>query len=661
VHIRILGGLEIVSLAGEPARLATRKTSLLLAALALAGEKGARREVLCEVFWPDREAAQARGSLRQALAAIRRIFPDRKHSPIRVEGDLETVQLLAGPDDIDATLFDQLVRSDRSEDLTTAADLYQGDVVAGIALPEPLDQWFAPHQREFRRKVLLLVERLSLVPDLKQVEAACQALAERLLASDPAAEEAHRALIRLNQRQGHVSAAVRQFELCKEALRRELGVEPEAQTIELMKGPPVADAGMRAAPASAPLTPPAAPARDRDQPSIIVMPFDNLSSEADEYFVDGVVEEITSALSRVREFFVIARQSAFTYKGRFADVREIGQELGVKYVVEGTVRRGGDRLRISVQLVDAATRTQLWSDRYEGVTADIFAFQDKIAAQVAGALNPAVRNAEIALARLKPPGSLRAYDLVLQAYPKLWRQAAHENSEAITLLRNAAALEPRYGRAHALLAWCHSQNVVYMWSPDPDRDRQCAREAVDATSGVIADDPTALTAVGATYSQCLADLDIAASYIENALALDPNNAWAWHRYAWVALYKEQPDQAKEAFERSLMLSPLDPLEFNLRVGMAMVMSWKGEYAQSAKMLRDVLNKHPRLTWAYRQLAFASALAGDLRTAREAVRTLRAAHPNASIALMRAVHPMRNIGGYFDEMVKGWRLAGLPEE
>ena len=135
----------------------------------------------------------------------------------------------------------------------------------------------------------------------------------------------------------------------------------------------------------------------------------------------------------------------------------------------------------------------------------------------------------------------------------------------------------------------------------------------------------------------------ASSYIENALALDPNNAWAWHRYAWVALYKEEPDRAQEAFERSLMLSPLDPLAFNLQVGIAMVMSWKGEYAQSARLLREVLNKHPRLTWAYRQLAFASALAGDLPTARDAIKTLRAAHPDATIASMRATIRCGTVG------------------
>jgi TolB-like protein/Flp pilus assembly protein TadD len=661
MRIRILGGLDAISPGGEPLRLPTRKTALVLAALVLAGEKGVRRQAVSDAFWADRGEVQARSSLRQALAALRRAFAQGDDTTVRIEGDLETLHLSAVADDVDAWRFERLIESAKADDLARAAALYQGDVLAGIPLPEPLDQWFGPHQRSYRQKALLLVERLSLLPraDLTSAEAECQALAERLLAADAAAEEAHRALIRIYQHQGRLNAALRQYELCRDTLRRELDAEPEAQTEALIAG--VRDAGNGDAAAStAHAAPPAAPARDREQPSIIVMPFDNLSGADDEYFVDGVVEEITSALSRVREFFVIARQSAFTYKGRFVDVREVGRELGVAYVVEGTVRRGGDRLRISVQLVDAETRNQLWSDRYEGATQDIFAFQDVIAAQVAGAIYPAVRNAEIAVAKGRPPGSVRAYDLVLQAYPKIWSQSSAENAQAIAILGNAIATCADYGRAHALLAWCHSQDQVYLWSADPEASRVSAGRAVDAAAPLIGDDPTALAAVGAALSQSLHDLPRAASYVDSALTLDPNNAWAWSRSGWIAIYQDEPDQARERFERSLALSPLDPLAFNQRIGIAMTFGYKGEYARAAKLLQEVLNKHPHVTWAYRQLAFVSAMAGDVPTARDAIKKLRAAHPNATIALMKRAHPSRHTPRVFNLMLEGWRAAGLPE-
>ena len=228
--------------------------------------------------------------------------------------------------------------------------------------------------------------------------------------------------------------------------------------------------------------------------------FDNLSGQGDEYFVDGVVEEITAALSRVRNFFVIARQSAFTYKGRFVDVRDVGRELGVDYVVEGTVRRGGDRLRISVQLVDAEMRTQFWSERYEGAIDDVFEFQDRIAAQVAGAIHPAIRGAEIELAKRKPPTSLRAYDLVMRAYPNLWGRRKDTINQAIPLLGDAIAVDSAYGRAHAFFAWCHAQSLGYIWTEQPERDLEKALRAAEAAARSISDDPAALTAVGGALS-----------------------------------------------------------------------------------------------------------------------------------------------------------------
>jgi len=649
----MLGGLEIRSAAGEPVKLPTRKASLLAAALLLAGDKGLRREALCEAFWPDRGEAQARGSLRNALAALRQAFPEDDGAAVTLTADLDTVAITASDQAVDVEAFERAAAASDPDSLTRAADLYRGPLLSGVTLPEPLDRWFAPYQEALRRRAHAVVEMLSEVAGNAAAEAACERLAERLLAADPAAEEAHRALIRLHRRHGRMTAAHRQFELCREAMQRELGVAPEGRTLALMgEGASSADR-----PGAAPT---AVVSRDRDQPSVIVLPFDNLSGPADEYFVDGVVEEITAALSRVREFFVIARQSAFTYKGRFVDLPEVARELGVDYAVEGTIRRGGERLRISVQLVDAQTRRQLWSDRFEGGAGDVFAFQDQIAAQVAGAIHPAVRKAEIAVAARKATESLRAYDLILRAYPKIWSQVGADNAAAIALLRQAIAADPHYGRAHALLAWCHSQDVVYMWSADPERSRQAVREAVDAALPVIDDDPTALAAVGAAISQCLDDLDRAASFIERALALDPNNAWAWARHAWLAIYRGEPEHAKQRFERALALSPLDPLEFNLRVGLAMAHAFAGDYAEAKRRLQDVLNKHPQVSWANRQLAFVAVKAGDLATARAAIRALRAAHPGVSVATMRAIHPHRNVAWIFEPMVEAWRAAGLPE-
>ena len=572
MRIRLLGGLEVVSPRGEPVRFATRKTALLFAALTLAGRRGVRRETLCDLFWPGRGEAQARNSLRQALADIRRLFPPGNGAAIHVEADLETAALVADVADGDVWLFDQLIQRGDPASLALAADLYQGDLLDGVALPEPLDQWFAPHRSAYRRKALELVDLLSRAyPAIGTTEElACERLAERLVASDPTAEEAHRALIRLYLNRGKANAALRQFRSFKEALQRELGVEPEDETRALIEeqrengerpGQPTPPPAVEAPIASA--------QRDTDHPSVVVLPFENLSGPDDEYLVDGVVEEITAMLSRVRSFFVIARQSAFAYKGRRVDVREIGREFGVSYAVEGTVRRAGDRVRIFVQLADTGTRAQLWSERFDRAASDIFELEDEIAARVAGAVRPALLYAEIEAARRKPPGSLRSYELVLTAYPKIWSATAEGNRQAIALLREAIAIDPDYGRAHALLAWCHAQDVDYLWSSDPEADRALTLAAIAAASRLVSNDPMALTALAAAVLQCLADPDRAAAYVEEALWLDPNNAWAWGRSGWIAVYRDQPRNGQGEFRAGAHAQSARPAGTQLQDGHCM--------------------------------------------------------------------------------------------
>ncbi|PZV34818.1 BTAD domain-containing putative transcriptional regulator [Mesorhizobium kowhaii] len=663
MRIRLLGGLEVTSGEGRPARFATRKSALLFAALVLAGRRGHHREQLSEGFWPGRGDAQARNSLRQALADIRRWFPASGDAAIYVEGDQETVALTASLDDADIWLFERKLAESATADLAFAADLYRGDVLAGEAIPDGLDEWFSPYQIRYRQRALQLVERLSLAqPEAGSADqAACEGLAERLLASDPTAEPAHRALMRIHAARGHENAALRQFESCRALLKKHLNVQPEAETHSLAASLQTRSGNRQAASAldtAQPPQPVTIPARPHDQPSVAVMPFDNLGGADDEYFADGVVEEITAALSRIRDFFVIARQSAFTYRGRFVDVREVGRELGVAYVVEGTVRRGGDRLRISVQLVDAETRTQLWSERYEGATEDVFEFQDRIAAQVAGAIHPAIRGAEIELAKRKPPTSLRAYDLVMRAYPNLWGRRKDTNNQAIELLQKAIAIDPAYGRAHALLAWCHASKAAYLWTDQPENELEKARATVEA-AGSISDDPTALTAAGSAMSMC-GDQERATTFIEKALKLDPNNAWAWARHGWIAIYKGEVAHAPERFQQAMTLSPMDPLTFNMRLGMATAMAKTGSLSQAAAIAREVIAAHPDIIMSYRYLAAWSAMDGDLETARWAAQKLLAAQPGFTIERYRSLPFFRHMPEWADQVAEALRVAGLPE-
>ena len=663
MQLRILGGLDLTSAAGTAAQDMTRQTRLMLACLALAGAKGLTRAELCALFWPDRPSAQARNSLRQALAAIRKALAGDACA-MSLQSDLEVVRLSADAAAIDVHAFRHGLQQDHRNGWIAAANAYSGELLAGVEIAEDVEPFVASHRRSLNDQAQVLAERLSQAEDADSEPLnAAQALAERLLQSAPASEEAHRALMRVHLRRGRTNAALRQFEQCKAALLRELLAEPDVETRRLFASiqPCGNDAHekVQRAGADGRIAANGVPDHVGPHPSVAIMPFDNLGDPSDEYFADGVVEEITSALSRIRDFFVIARQSTLTFKGRFVDLREVGRELGVAYLVEGTVRRGGDRLRISVQLIDAATRTQLWSDRYEGVATEIFAFQDQIAAQVAGALNPAIRQAEIEAARRKPPASLKAYDLVMRAFPKLWGQNAAAINEAIPILEGALRIDPRYGRAHALLAWCHALKATYLWTTEPERETEAARRAVDATAGLIDDDPTALTAAGAATGFC-GDHEGASALLEQALALDPNNAWAWARWGWTGIYHAQPDRALERFEKAMKLSPLDPFAFNTTMGMASALAQSGRPAEAVTIAKDITRKHSEVTWAHRLLASWAAMAGDMETARSAAGKLLAANPDFTIRRYLAIPGFQNMPEYRDRLVRGLRDAGLPE-
>ena len=655
MRLRILGGLNLTSAADAPAPDLARQSRLLLACLALAGTKGLTRAELCALFWPDRPSALARNSLRQGLAAIRKALRNDAEA-ISIQSNLEIVKLTAGAEAIDVRIFCQGLHEGGRDGLIAAAGAFGGELLAGLEIPEEVEQFVMSHRRSLNDQARELAERLSKVDDADNESLnAAQALADRLLQSDPASEEAHRALMRTHLRRGRTNAALRQFEQCKEALRRELRAEPDAQTRRLFHSiqSSESDEGTQLADR------PAAATGAGPYPSIAIMPFDNLGEASDAYFADGVAEEIASTLSRIRDFFVIARQSTLTFKGRFVDAREVGRTLRVAYLVEGTARRDGDRLRISVQLVDAVTLTQLWSDRYEGANTEIFAFQDRIAAQVAGALNPVIRRAEIEAARRKPPTSLRAYDQVMRAFPKLWGQNASVIHEAITILQDALRIDPTYGRARALLAWCHALNATYLWTAEPEREVAAARRAVDATTGLIDDDPTALTAAGAAAGLC-GDQEGASALLDQALALDPNNAWAWARWGWTGIYRAQPQQALERFEKAMKLSPLDPFAFNTRIGMASALACLGNPMDAVTIARDVTKKHPEVTWAHRLLASWAAMAGDMETARSAARKLLSANPDFTIRRYLEIPGFQNMPEYRDRLVRGLREAGLPE-
>ena len=303
-----------------------------------------------------------------------------------------------------------------------------------------------------------------------------------------------------------------------------------------------------------------------DRPSIAVLPFTNMSGNPDqEFFADGIVEEITAALSQVRSFFVIARNSTFTYKGKAVDVRQVSRELGVRYVLEGSVRTAGNRLRIVAQLIDATDGSHLWADRYEGELTDIFDLQDRVTEAIVGAIEPTITLSEIERAKRKRPENLDAYECAMRALPAVWSQSPEVTMEGLRLAERATALDPSYPLPKALAAWCYAQRVAYMRTPNIAEDRARALRLAQEAASLDSNDPLVLTVLSAAYAVA-GQFDRGLAAIEKALALDPNSAWAWLRSGWSNHYVGNTDRAIEHFQRAMRLSPLDPMRFNALFG-----------------------------------------------------------------------------------------------
>jgi adenylate cyclase len=402
-----------------------------------------------------------------------------------------------------------------------------------------------------------------------------------------------------------------------------------------------------------------APVAPSNRPSVVVLPFDNLSGEADQgYFADAVVEEITATLSRVRDFFVIARNSAFAYKNRpGTDVRQVGRELGVRYVVEGSVRRVGERVRITAQLVETDSGNHIWSNKIDGAVTDLFDLQDRMAAEVASAIQPSIRRAEVERARSKRPDSLAAYDLVMRAFPHLWAHRPEDNGEAIALLTRALGLDANYGLAAALAAWAHGQQVAYNWSTDFAAERQAAQRFIEQATMVVSDDPTALTALASAMMQVGGDVAQAAAFADQALVLDPNHAWAWMRRGFGQVYLGNPEEGLVAFQRSDRLSPLDPFAFNVHLGMGLAHFAAGRPLQALQFARQALSERPGLTWPHRDIAVYKAHQGDIAGAQEALAQFLEKRPGMSLAgagdSLRFMEP-----ALLTRYLRGLSLAGL---
>ena len=363
-----------------------------------------------------------------------------------------------------------------------------------------------------------------------------------------------------------------------------------------------------------------------DKPSIAVLPFQNMSGDPEqEYFVDGMVEEIITALSQIRWLFVIARNSTFTYKGRPVDVKQVGRELGVRYVIEGSVRKGGNRVRITAQLIEAATGAHLWADRFDGSLEDVFDLQDKIALSVAGVIEPALLAAEMRRSAARPTTDLTAYDLYLRAVAAFFPVSKEGISEALGLFEQAITIDPRYGPALAWAAICRVHLDFNAWVEEPESNRRKgidrARQALQATQN----DPGVLANAALALVQFGEDIGAMIGLVDRALGLNPSYARGWYLSGLIRMFAGRHDLAIEHIETALRLSPRERMGQPLTV-MGTAYFFKRRFDEAAVKLLLSIQDHPGFPPAYRALAACYAHMGRLDEARAIVTRLRAITP-----------------------------------
>ena len=397
-----------------------------------------------------------------------------------------------------------------------------------------------------------------------------------------------------------------------------------------------------------------------DKPSIAVLPFENMSGDPEqEYFADGMVEEIITALSRNKQLFLIALNSSFTFKGRAVDIKQVARELGVRYVLEGSVRKSGNRIRIAGQLIDAASGAHLWADRFDGALEDVFELQDQVAASVVGAIAPSVSQAEIERAKRKPTSSLDAYDYYLRAQAAHWERTRDATDQAIDLYEQAIALDPQFALAYALLAATFQQDKIWRWGTNPAEDASRAIAYAKSALRLGRQDPLVLAQSAIVLAAIGYEVELADSLLEEAIRLNPNGMLGWLGGGWTKTFLGDHRTAIDYFHRALRLSPLAPAIFFAHGGLAFAHFFLGNYEDGLKCAGAASRHHPDYVAAQRITMACHALSGNIEAARRLWEQTALLSPSDRVSKLRKRAPFRRDQD-LAKLQKAYRLAGMPE-
>jgi TolB-like protein/Flp pilus assembly protein TadD len=645
LRLALLGEFAATDGAGKKIAILAKKSRALLAILALSSSGSATRDRLAGILWGDRADEQARSSLRQALAVLRKELGNISPLPLSVDSERIAIdRTLVWADVIE---FQQLALSDETADLKSASQLYRGELLADTVIRDlAFEDWLASGRQQLADLAIGVLERLF----FKETGAARVDIAKRLVALDPLREASHRALMDAYAAYGQRDQAIRQYEACRQILRRELQIEPSKETKGLHKD---IDEGRYkpSAPEQAtevvaqPLL--AAP----NKPSLAVLPFENRSDDPKQgYFADGITEDIITELSRRRSLFVIAQNSSFQYRNKPFDVRQIGQELCVRYVVEGSVRKMGNRLRITAQLIEALTGNHLWSERYDRSIEDLFELQDEVTRTIVATLIGRVEDAEIKESVRKHPENLAAYDSLLRGIEHLRAYGQDENRRARELFQHAISLDPRFALAHAYFSL--ALLIEHGFDRTPDAIKAWAVES--AREGVRLDplESRCHQFLGQAYL-LRGEYDLALAHFERTTALNPNDANAAAHIGCALAIVGRAEEGIGMIRHAMRLNPFHPDWYWDNLATAQYTARRYEEALDSNRQsggRASFRCIARMAACYAQL-------GQLDEARERAAEVLRMKPNFHL-LSQTLHHKNPADA--EHWLEGMRKAGLPE-
>ena len=653
LRLILLGGFQVRG-AGQEIDVAGRKERALLAVLAMPAGEPRSRDKLAGLLWSDRADNQARDSLKQAIFKLRKSFAGVE--PVPLLADREFLSLERGAVAVDVAEFEQLIGMGTMEALARATALYRGDLLDGLDLRDAaFDEWLLMERQRLRGLACEVLTKLVNGQVSEGAHDQAAVTARRLLVIDPLQESAHRALMQIYAAQGQTALALRQYQVCRDALARDLGVRPDADTEQLHRAiqekravtsPVAAEPGASRAPSS-PGNDGAAAALSA-RPAIAVLPFANLSADPEqEYFSNGITEDIITELARYRSLLVIARNSSFQFGGPLVDIAAVRAKLGVRFVVEGSIRKVGSRLRVTAQLIDAATESHVWAERYDRQVDDVFAVQDELARAIVTTIEGRVVASGVEQTRRRPTKEWAAYDYFLQGWELFNR---YQYAEAEPFFARAVELDPCYAQAHAMRA---KVMLGKYW-----RDLQPAtiEEALaSARTALTLDDanPWSHAAMGFVLTH-RGQRDLGGPYFDRAIALNPTDVTIAYTRAWWLARVGRAEHALESLDLAIERDPFPPAWYWEVRAIALLVARR--YEGVIEALGHMNYAH---AWDHAYVAACHAYLGRPMEARAAASDTLRMDPGFTVSRYARVEGY-TLPGELKHLLDGMRKAGLPD-